>query len=202
MASSREEGELLESSSSSSEEEEEEEDKTELKFKNDGSFMEMFKKMQETKSATNDVKTVTAATSITTAAASDHKTPVAEEKKKPGLMSIVSYCWPIHRATLHHTLVWCGPIKRVAPFSVGSESSKSFLCSASAVHLANQALHNKSSSLVEIIWKKNWNFNVGDFTQFLDRKKTWGQIASYWPREEAKASWRRRATKGTHTSEL
>ena len=94
MASTREEGELQESSSSSSEEEEEEaEDKTELKFKNDGSFMEMFKKMQETKSAaTNDVKTVTAATSITTAAASDHKTPVAEEKKKPGLMSIVSYC--------------------------------------------------------------------------------------------------------------
>jgi len=37
-------------------------------------------------------------------------------------------------------------------------------------------------------FEKNWNFNVGDFTQFLDWQKTWGQIAAHWPREEAKAS--------------
>jgi hypothetical protein len=115
MASPREEGELLESSSSSSDEEDSEPEQsgksgsTAVKFKNDGSFLEMFKKMQE-----NNQTQVPEKTSHTQQLVKDQDTSSAEkclmekaeepaasasqlqpaQQKKPGLMSIVSLSPP------------------------------------------------------------------------------------------------------------
>ena len=96
MATRKDEGELTSSSSSSSEEEEE---KTELKFKNDGSFLEMFKKMQENKQQQQESSDITkpeqASSDASLVQSSSTKSDVkpsesAAPVKKPGLMSIVS----------------------------------------------------------------------------------------------------------------
>lgn len=106
MASSREDGELIESGSSSSEEDSEEEQSSSaasaaLKFKNDGSFLEMFKKMQDSKQqptqeADLDKSTQPQLKNAENKEGTSHSnSPVSKEavpvqQKKPGLMSIVS----------------------------------------------------------------------------------------------------------------
>lgn len=111
MASPREDGELLESSSSSDEENSEEEDSSSgkpgqsaVKFKNDGSFLEMFKKMQESNQQSPQVpapekKDVTQLQMKNPDNPSSHADSSHTEKeavppqpaqKKPGLMSLVS----------------------------------------------------------------------------------------------------------------
>ena len=116
MASPREEGELLESSSSSSDEEDSEEEKSgksgpsAVKFKNDGSFLEMFKKMQEssqTQVPENTlhkqelVKDADTSSSPEKCSMKKEEEPAASatpsqpaQQKKPGLMSIVSLSPP------------------------------------------------------------------------------------------------------------
>ncbi|XP_057373810.1 telomerase RNA component interacting RNase-like [Daphnia carinata] len=106
MASPREDGELLESSSSSDEENSEEEEsgkpgQNAVKFKNDGSFLEMFKKMQESNQQSPQVpekKDVTQLQMKNPDNPSAHAEPSHTEKdavppqpaqKKPGLMSLV-----------------------------------------------------------------------------------------------------------------
>lgn len=99
MASPREEGELQETSSS--EEETDEEDSSpaaELKFKNDGSFLEMFKKMQEAQQASKGTNQPDTNKIVKDATESSSDTDNSRSKdastqpttKKPGLMSIVS----------------------------------------------------------------------------------------------------------------
>ncbi len=110
MASTREEGELLESSSSSSEDDSDEEQTTgkgepsALKFKNDGSFLEMFKKMQDNKCQQSSSASVVPEKKDSTqlkspekkdSSSSADKSQAAKKEespaqKKPGLMSIVS----------------------------------------------------------------------------------------------------------------
>ena len=102
MASSREEGELVESSSSSGEEDSDEESGKQgpsaLKFKNDGSFLEMFKKMQDGQSTQAAAPVKKDSTQLKIPERDDsspaEKTMKKEDppaaQKKPGLMSIVS----------------------------------------------------------------------------------------------------------------
>lgn len=113
MASTREEGEFSESSNTSGEEESEEELTSEtpgpsaLKFKNDGSFLEMFKKMQDSsqqqgmqENADKKDNTLSQSLAESRGSSSQHlvdgelkkkeeQSPAAQQKK-PGLMSIVS----------------------------------------------------------------------------------------------------------------
>ena len=102
MASTREEGELVESSSSSGEEDSDEESGKQgpsaLKFKNDGSFLEMFKKMQDGQSTQAAAPVKKDSTQLKIPERDDsspaEKTTKKEDppaaQKKPGLMSIVS----------------------------------------------------------------------------------------------------------------
>ena len=105
-----EESDPRDSNSSSEEEEEEEKQSTGvLKFKNDGSFLEMFKKMQEKLKNSEDVASCSSTVQQETSCSSEVETankqscpdsvhtPVVSEKKKeeiaqkkPGLMSVVS----------------------------------------------------------------------------------------------------------------
>lgn len=117
MASPREEGELLESSSDSSDEDDSEEEPsgksgpTAVKFKNDGSFLEMFKKMQENNQTqvpekavheqqlVKDTDTSSSAekkcsTKKKEEPAASAASPQPVQQKKPGLMSIVSLLPP------------------------------------------------------------------------------------------------------------
>lgn len=107
---SRSEGELpsssddssRDSSSSSSDEERVDKKPTEsaLKFKNDGSFLEMFKKMQEGKKEEPNYKEsaerLMTKDSASSPSSSEHNkvTKPLETTKKPGLMSIVSFVLP------------------------------------------------------------------------------------------------------------
>lgn len=112
MASTREEGEFSESSSSSGEEESDDEQSSgkpgpsALKFKNDGSFLEMFKKMQDNsqqpkqvakpESKNNTPQQAKCDDSKVSSSHDDGPVKKTEEEasttqqKKPGLMSIVS----------------------------------------------------------------------------------------------------------------
>lgn len=109
MASPREDGELQETSSSSEEETDDDDNSSsavaQLKFKNDGSFLEMFKKMQESaaqqanketnKTDSKNEKGPTTAESSSTdkrisATTSKDASSATPPVKKPGLMSIVS----------------------------------------------------------------------------------------------------------------
>jgi len=103
-----EEGELHDSNSSSEEEEENEEKiaPNVLKFKNDGSFLEMFKKMQEQNKNTKESSPAKDAEAISTVKTSEKcetsnkSSTVSETKqevvsqKKPGLLSMVRcFAW-------------------------------------------------------------------------------------------------------------
>lgn len=108
MASPREDGELQETSSSSEEESDDEANTSaaaQLKFKNDGSFLEMFKKMQESSQLAKETNLTDASENAKDApavesspdtdngrsASSAKDAPGATQPvKKPGLMSIVS----------------------------------------------------------------------------------------------------------------
>merc|ERR1712189_166161 len=90
-----EEGELQDSNSSSEEEDNESKQAPSvLKFKNDGSFLEMFKKMQEQDSKESNVPKEAEKVSVKSEP-SDNSSNISEIKKeevsqkKPGLLSMV-----------------------------------------------------------------------------------------------------------------
>ncbi len=105
---SRSEGELpsssddssRDSSSSSSDEEQVDKKPTEsaLKFKNDGSFLEMFKKMQEGKkeepNSKESAERLMTNNEVSPSSSDQKVTKPLETTKKPGLMSIVSFVLP------------------------------------------------------------------------------------------------------------